>query len=56
MHKVPGPGSAWDYGHSTLNSLVVVDEAVCIGNKPCARYCPWETIDVVLCKEVRAAA
>jgi Fe-S-cluster-containing hydrogenase component 2 len=27
---------------------VIVDEEVCIGCKLCDKYCPWETIEMVM--------
>jgi electron transport complex protein RnfB len=32
---------------SNVNGIVIVDEDICIGCKLCAKYCPWETIDMV---------
>ncbi len=32
---------------SNVNGVVIVDEDICIGCKLCAKYCPWETIDMV---------
>lgn len=34
-------------GYISVNGIVVVDEEICIGCKLCAKYCPWETIDMV---------
>ena len=33
--------------HASMNGVVMIDEDVCIGCKLCAKYCPWETIEMI---------
>jgi len=33
--------------HAAVNGVVMIDEDVCIGCKLCAKYCPWETIEMI---------
>jgi len=47
LYKVPGPENPEEHGYVSVNGIVVVDEEICIGCKLCAKYCPWETIDMV---------
>lgn len=46
-YKVPGPEHPEEHGYVSINGVCVVDEEVCIGCKLCAKYCPWEVIDMV---------
>ena len=56
MYKVPGPENPEQHGYAGVNGIVVVDEEICIGCKLCAKYCPWETIDMVKREEEISAA
>ncbi|MEI8133984.1 MAG: 4Fe-4S binding protein [bacterium] len=48
IYHIPGPEHILaENPHASMNGVVMIDEDVCIGCKLCAKYCPWETIEMI---------